>query len=211
MTKEIEILTKPSSSFSGSNENWVEVKTVKQLNYFYKLYPYNQRLKSIFGAEIDFNTSVSLRRRIETDLSTNKTKDIFVLKSSVNGSNRIEKNVNASDLSEEATLYLESLDFASKWKRTRVVKENDKYPYIEFYFNENTGYGTTVELEYVGKEDTDNVLTYLRDTANELGLVEITKEQLDKMYAFYCSNWPFYFNNNLEFSKAEWQELGINV
>ena len=211
MTREIEILTKPSSNFNNNNEDWIEVKTVKQLNYFYELYPYNERLKSIFGADIDFGTNVSLRRRVETDLSTNKTKDIFVLKSSVNGSNRIEKNVNSENLSKEATLYLESLDFASKWKRTRVVKENDKYPYIEFYFNENTGYGTTVELEYIGKEETDDVLTYLRDTASKLGLVEITKEQLDRMYVFYCANWPFYFNNNLEFSKVEWEELGINV
>jgi hypothetical protein len=211
MTTEIEILTKPTAKFDNYNEDWIEVKTVKQLNYFYELYPYNERLKSIFGAEIDFGNNVSLRRRIETDLSTNKTKDLFVLKSSVNGSNRIEKNINATDLSEEGLLYLESLNFASKWKRTRVVKENDKYPYIEFYFNENTGYGTTVELEYVGKEETDDVLTYLRCTASKLNLVEITKEQLDRMYTFYCANWSFYFNNNLEFSKAEWQELGINV
>lgn len=210
MTREIEILTKPTTSFD-SNEGWVEVKTVNQLNYFYKLYSYNERLKSIFDADIDFGVDVSLRRRVETDLSTNKTKDLFILKSSVNGSNRIEKNVNTSDLLEQDLLYLESLDFASKWKRTRVVKENNKYPYIEFYFNENTGYGTTIELEYIGKQQTDDVLAYLRDSANRLGLVEITKEQLDRMYIFYCNNWSFYFNNNLEFSKAEWEELGINV
>lgn len=211
MTTEIEILTKPSANFNISNEDWIEVKTVKQLNYFYKLYPYNERLKSIFDVDIDFNTNVSLRRRIETDLSTDKTKDLFILKSSVNGSNRIEKNVNAGDLTPEDLSYLESLEFASKWKRTRVVKENNKYPYIEFYFNDNTGYGTTIELEYIGKQQTDDVLEYLRDTASRLGLIEITKEQLDKMYIFYCNNWSFYFNNNLEFSKADWQELGINV
>ncbi len=210
MTKEIEILTKPTDKFNY-NKDWIEVKTVKQLNYFYELYPYNERLKSIFKADIDLGNNVSLRRRVETEVSTNKTKDLFVLKSSVNGSNRIEKTINSSDLSEEGLLYLESLNFASKWKRTRVVKENNTYPYIEFYFNENTGYGITIELEYTGKEETDDVLTYLRTTANELGLVEITKEQLDKMYIFYCSNWSFYFNNNLEFSKAEWEELGVNV
>lgn len=206
---EKEILTKPSTPITFDSD-WHLVKSVSQFNYFYQLVPYNSRLFNIFKADIYLDTNVSLRRRIETDLDTNKTQDFFVLKSSVNGTNRIEKNISVRDLSEEALLHLESFPYASKWRRFRSVYENDLYPYIEFYFNKNSGYGDTVELEYVGQH-TENVFDYLRSTAGALGLQELTKQQLDCMYTKYCSSWQYYFDNNAEFSKSVWQELGINV
>lgn len=206
---EKEILTKPSTPITFDSD-WHLVKSVSQFNYFYQLVPYNARLFNIFKADINLDTEVSLRRRIETDLDTNKTQDFFVLKSSVNGTNRIEKNVLARDLSEEALLYLESFTYASKWRRFRSVYENDNYLYIEFYFNKNSGYGDTVELEYIGQH-TENIFVYLRSTADALNLQELTKQQLDCMYTKYCSNWQYYFDNNAEFSKSVWQELGINV
>ena len=78
-------------------------------------------------------------------------------------------------------------DVQIKWLRKRICFEKDD---IFIYFDDTKGYGKIIELEkHVDDSKADETHEMLKRKMNELGLKLTPKEEFNKKFEHYKSNW----------------------
>lgn len=130
----------------------------------------------------------------------NQTKTFLVIKSALKGSDSINGDVRL-EFEEEVPFTIKDLDKLlvsigfeeqAKWSRYQeVFKVQD----ITLNLNKNAGYGYLVELEICTEQESDvtSKLNTLREVLDKLGLRELPKDRLARMFDFYNNNWQKYY------------------
>lgn len=133
---------------------------------------------------------------------------LFIVKASVdsttseNGIARIELEIPVLDLTLEdldAKVQGASFAYQAKWSRDR---EEYAFRDITVTVDRNAGYGYLAELEKMVTDEKElaEAEAYLRSTLNELGLVELEQDRLERMFAHYNANWPEYYGTSKVFT-----------
>lgn len=140
-------------------------------------------------------TKLSVRTRLAKD------KAIFVIKASIddttseNGTARMEfeHEMNQMTLDELDKLLLDSdFDYQAKWSRER---DEHKVDNISITIDKNAGYGYLAEFEIVESDPAlaESSKEQLRNFMKELEVEELAQDRLERMFAYYNSNWRDYY------------------
>ena len=130
----------------------------------------------------------------------------FILKASIgddssaNGGSRIE-------VDEPVKLSLEQLDkklidaglaYQAKWSRER---EEYKSKNTHITIDKNAGYGYLAEFEQVVDDSSkaEEARRELSGLMDELGVLELPQERLERMFAHYNKHWPEYYGTDKVF------------
>lgn len=108
----------------------------------------------------------------------------------------------AVTLDELDVLVLEAgFAYQAKWSRDR---EEYAYKGANVCLDKNAGYGYLAEFEKIvqNEEDAETVRAEIAELMAELGVVELSQEQLARMFAFYNENWPDYYGTDKTFFVA---------
>ncbi len=146
------------------------------------------------------------------DLSI-RTRDLdgkvfFVIKASIdetassNGIARIEVEAVIEDLTLEKLdrLLIDSgLSYQAKWSRQR---EEYKIKDITITIDKNAGYGYLAEFEKIvnDEDQSENVTKELRELMDELEVVELAQDRLERMFDYYNKHWEEYYGTDKIFN-----------
>jgi len=185
--------------------------TNKQLNHYFKdgnlaaLYEKTQHLfsgemKEKFHhiAEKGTNFSVRTRQRDEEVL--------LVVKASVD-SGTSSNAVSRLEFEESVPCSLNELDqlveeagftYQAKWSRER---EEYSYKGANVCIDRNAGYGYLAEFEKVVHDDSvlEDARAEINALMQELDVMELPQDRLERMFAFYNTNWPEYYGTDKTF------------
>lgn len=103
-------------------------------------------------------------------------------------------------LGELDALVLEAgFTYQAKWSRER---EEYTYKGANVCIDKNAGYGYLAEFEKVVHDEAvlDQVRAELDALMQELGVVELPQDRLERMFAFYNTNWPEYYGTDKTFT-----------
>ena len=189
------------------------ISSNKQLNHYFidgdfdKLY---KAVEPLFSKE----TSRKLKEIIDEghDFSI-RTRDIngkilLVIKASIddttsaNGIARIEFEEEAGDktLDELDKILLDAgFKYQAKWSRER---EEYECRGVSISIDKNAGYGYLAEFEKVinDKNESENVQKELRSLMDEVGVIELALDRLERMFAYYNEHWPEYYGTDKIFN-----------
>jgi predicted adenylyl cyclase CyaB len=186
--------------------------THKQLNHYFE----GGDLTSLFEKisthlnEGQQNRFADIKERAKTFSVRTRWADgkvILVIKASVddttssNGTARIEFEV-------ELDLSLEELDqliltsgfkYQAKWSRERTEYT---YKNTSVSIDKNAGYGYLAEFESIESDQgaLDEAKNRLRQMMDELEVVELSQDRLERMFAYYNENWPDYYGTDKIFN-----------
>ncbi len=183
----------------------------KQLNHYFT----EGNLENLFEkTEHFFSSEIKEKFRHIAEKGTNfsvrtRQKDaevLLVVKASVdegsssNAVSRLEFEESvACTLDELDTLVLEAgFTYQAKWSRER---EEYAYKGANVCIDKNAGYGYLAEFEKVVNDETvlENVRAELNQIMQELGVEELPQDRLERMFAFYNTNWPEYYGTDRTF------------
>lgn len=121
--------------------------------------------------------------------------------SSSNGVSRIEFEDKMSITLDEldSLLLTAGLEYQAKWSREREeYKLND----LNICLDKNAGYGYLAEFEKVvsDKAVADSVKNSLLKTMEGFGVEELPQERLERMFAYYNTNWKDYYGTDKVFT-----------
>jgi adenylate cyclase class IV len=153
-----------------------------------------EKLKAITEAGVDF----SVRTREVNG------KVLLVVKASIddttsaNGIARIEfeEEVSALTLEElDQKLLSIGFEYQAKWSRER---EEYTCKNVNVTVDKNAGYGYLAEFEKVvdDAKHAESVQHELRTLMEELEVVELAQDRLERMFAHYNENWPKYYGTD---------------
>jgi len=177
-----------------------------QLNHYFlsngDLTKLEEKLAPFFDGEKKEKLKKILEKGKEHSLRTREMEGevFFVVKASVddttssNGILRMEFEEKVDILMEELDRILEEagFDYQAKWSRDREEYNKDDF-YITI--DKNAGYGYLSEFE-IQTEDPDSLngaKQKIMDFMQELGLVELSQDRLERMFKFYNENWRDYY------------------
>lgn len=150
---------------------------------------------------IKYGQNISVRTRGAND------KVILVIKASVgsdtssNGIKRIEfesfVNVQLSQL--DQLLIDSGFTYQAKWSREREEYVCDS---LSVCLDRNAGYGYVVEFEKVTNDEKslEDIRKYLLSVMQKLEVEELAQDRLERMFAYYNSNWEKYYGTDRVFS-----------
>lgn len=151
-----------------------------------------------------------LREGKNISIRTRKADDevLFVIKASIddttssNGTARIEfeARVTMSIDKLDALVIASGCEYQAKWSRDREeYKMNDG---THICIDRNAGYGYLAEFERVvsEKDSTEEVKKDLRALMNELGVLELPQDRLERMFAYYNEHWQEYYGTEKTFT-----------
>lgn len=183
----------------------------KQLNHYFEggsLDALYEKTKHLFSDEVtekfhhiaEKGTSFSVRTRQRDD------KVLLVVKASVDEGTS-SNAVSRLEFEEPVSLTLDELDalvlqsgfaYQAKWSRER---EEYTYKGLNVCIDRNAGYGYLAEFEKVIHDEQD--LTLVRKEIDsimeELGVVELPQDRLERMFAYYNENWPQFYGTDSVF------------
>jgi adenylate cyclase class IV len=145
--------------------------------------------------------SISLRTR-ETNGSV-----LLVMKASIDDTTS-ENGISRIEFEAKLPMSIDELDqkildagftYQAKWSRERQTYANDK---VTLCIDKNAGYGYLAEFEKV-TDDADAVESVrddLRALMNELDVVELAQDRLERMFSFYNENWEDYYGTDKTFT-----------
>lgn len=150
-------------------------------------------------AEQGTNFSVRTRERDEEVL--------LVVKASV-GEGTSSNAVSRLEFEESVPVSLAELDelvlesgftYQAKWSRER---EEYSYKGANVCIDKNAGYGYLAEFEKVVHDDAalDAVRAEIDALMTELGVAELKQDRLERMFAFYNTNWLEYYGTDRTFT-----------
>jgi len=136
---------------------------------------------------------------------------ILVMKASIddttssNGISRLEFEVRLPSLTLDQLdqLLLDAgLQYQAKWSRWR---ESFQAGNVTISIDKNAGYGYLAEFEMlVGSADNvDHAKKELRKLMEKLGVKELGQKHLERMFAYYNSNWKDYYGTEKTFTIEE--------
>lgn len=125
---------------------------------------------------------------------------ILVIKASIDETNsinwtwRIEFEVDMNISIEELDKILldSGFPYGSKWSRSR-----EEYSYKDYTvcIDKNSWYWYIAELERVvsDEKDLEKIKKEIRDEISTLWFEELSQDRVNRMYEYYCKNWPDYY------------------
>lgn len=121
---------------------------------------------------------------------------------SANGISRLEFQAELPDLSLDefdGMLLASGLEYQAKWSRER---EEYTCKDCTVTVDKNAGYGYLAEFERVVGEEADRsaVESELRAFMDEIGVVELPQDRLERMFAHYNAHWPEYYGTDKIFT-----------
>ncbi|OHA88675.1 MAG: hypothetical protein A2741_02250 [Candidatus Zambryskibacteria bacterium RIFCSPHIGHO2_01_FULL_43_27] len=184
----------------------------KQLNHYFLLndagrlkdalikYISNDK-REAFEKILSEGSSMSVRTR-DTD-----GKVIFVIKASI-GSDSSSNGVSRIEFEQKMDMSLDELDkllldaglaYQAKWSREREEYGLDG---TNICLDRNAGYGYLAEFERISEDrsQTDDIKKELYSLMNELGVEELPQDRLERMFAYYNSNWRDYYGTDKVFN-----------
>lgn len=187
--------------------------TSKQLNHYFRagdanrlklaIQPYLNRKQKAELAEV-----LELKHQVRTrwERKNHGDKVLLVIKGSntddaVNGSNRkeveIEFKLSLSEL--DAMIGWSGYEVESKWSRSRQHFTTDEL--IDVFIDWNAGYGPIVEFEAIVSTEieAEEALKQIDAMMRLMGVQELDKGRLQRMYAFYKSRWQEYYRTDKVF------------
>ncbi len=186
--------------------------TNKQLNHYFKdgnLEQLFEKTKHLFTedhigkfkhiAEKGKNFSVRTRER--------DGEVLLVVKASIDEGTS-SNTVSRLEFEEPVPCTLEELDalvqeagftYQAKWSRER---EEYSYKGANICIDKNAGYGYLAEFEKVVHDESvlGQVREEIEELMRELGVAELPQDRLERMFAFYNSNWPEYYGTDKTFT-----------
>ncbi len=189
----------------------VQVSTNKQLNHYFTdgnledlfaktehLFSSDVKAKFKHIAEKGTNFSVRTRQRDEEVL--------LVVKASIDEGTSAN-TVSRLEFEEAVPASLEELDmlvldsgfsYQAKWSRER---EEYTYKGANVCIDKNAGYGYLAEFEKVVHDETllEQVRQEIGTIMEELEVMELPQDRLERMFAFYNTNWPEYYGTDKTF------------
>ena len=202
------------------------VSTNKQLNHYFKdgdineLYAKTQSLfsdkqKEKFKSIVEKGTNFSVRTRQMAKASMNGSSPdgtfrddevLLVVKASVDEGTSAN-TVTRLEFEEPVRVALKELDalvesagftYQAKWSRER---EEYSYKGANVCFDKNAGYGYLAEFEKVVEDDTllAEARKNIEELMEELGVVELPQDRLERMFTHYNENWPEYYGTDKTF------------
>lgn len=166
---------------------WIPRGSVEQMNHYFD------------------SRAGSLRTRYERKISSTREgvpRVYLVAKSGeLHGSVRKEYELSVDSTLEQLDelLITAGNNLKSRWYRRRETLGKDG---ISICLDRNDGYGFVVEIEKMSYTDdgADESVLMIRTLADSLGLEEISKATLDKMYKHYTDNWSDYYRKGKTFN-----------
>lgn len=187
------------------------ISTNKQLNHYFTggdiktLYEETQKFfnadqQQKFLMIVEKGTSFSVRTR-QRDAEV-----LLVVKASIDSGTsantvsrlEFEEAVPAS-LNELDALLLESgFTYEAKWSRER---EEYVYKGVNVCLDKNAGYGYLAEFEKIvlPEDSLNGVRSMIDEVMRELGVVELSQDRLERMFAHYNERWPEYYGTDKTF------------
>ena len=185
------------------------VSSNKQLNHYFidgdldKLY---KNVEGLFLKEISESLKDIISEGRDFSVRTREIdgKILLVIKASIddttsaNGSSRIEfeEEVEGKTLNELDNLLLDAdFKYQAKWSRER---EEYTCKGISVSIDKNAGYGYLAEFERM-IDDSDKAgeaQKELRLLMEEVGVVELAQDKLERMFAHYNKHWPEYYGTD---------------
>lgn len=125
--------------------------------------------------------------------------------SSANGITRLEFEAEAQGVTLEALDMLvmdAGYQVQAKWSRRREAYRLDDDVVISI--DQNAGYGFLAEFEVLARDasQAQTQSARLRGLMNELGLVELAQDRLERMFAYYNAHWRDYYGTDKTFTIA---------
>ncbi len=189
----------------------VQVSSNKQLNHYFT----DGNLENLFAkTEHLFSDDVKTKFKHIAEKGTNfsvrsrqKNEEVLIVVkasvdegSSANSVSRLEfEEVVPISLEELDALVLESgFTYQAKWSRER---EEYAYKGTNVCIDKNAGYGYLAEFEKVVHDEAvlEQVRQEIDTIMSELGVMELPQERLERMFAFYNTNWPEYYGTDRTF------------
>lgn len=187
------------------------VSTNKQLNHYFTggnveaLYEKTQHLftddvREKFQHMAEKGTNFSVRTRQKDDEVLLVMKASLDAGTSSNGVSRLEfeEPVPISLTELDALLEDAGFTYQAKWSRER---EEYAYKGANVCIDRNAGYGYLAEFEKVIHDESLVALVRAEIDAlmAELEVEELAQERLERMFAFYNTNWPEYYGTDKTF------------
>ncbi len=187
------------------------VSTNKQLNHYFT----GGDMQKLYTSTEDFFADVVKEKfkhitEVGTDFSVRtRQKDsevLLVIKASVdagtsaNAVSRLEfeESVPGSLHELDAILLDAGFSYQAKWSRER---EEYVYKGTNVCIDKNAGYGYLAEFEKIVEDgrSIDMVRAEIDTVMQELGAIELSQDRLERMFAFYNTNWPEYYGTEKTF------------
>lgn len=187
------------------------VSTNKQLNHYFTggnveaLYEKTQHLftddaREKFQHMAEKGTNFSVRTRQKDDEVLLVMKASLDAGTSSNGVSRLEfeEPVPVSLTELDALLEDAGFTYQAKWSRER---EEYAYKGANVCIDRNAGYGYLAEFEKVIHDESlvASVRAEIDALMAELEVEELAQERLERMFAFYNTNWPEYYGTDKTF------------
>jgi predicted adenylyl cyclase CyaB len=156
--------------------------------------------KESFNKILDEGVNVSVRTR-DADGTV-----IFVMKASI-GSDSSSNGVSRVEFESKMDMRIDELDqllldagleYQAKWSRER---KEYKMGDINICIDKNAGYGYLAEFEKMSDnaEESDNIKQELASLMSECGVEELLQDRLERMFAYYNTNWQDYYGTDKVF------------
>jgi predicted adenylyl cyclase CyaB len=196
-------ITKTGGSLVAKNNQLNHYFTVSDVSKFKeKLVPHiSEKNRALFNKILAEGSNFSIRTR-DTDGEVKLVvKASIGSDSSSNGVSRMEFEDTVSiTLDELDKLLLDSgLEYQAKWSREREeYKLND----VNICLDRNAGYGYLAEFEKVipDRAMADSVKAELLSMMKDYGVVELSQDRLERMFAYYNNNWRDYYGTEKVFN-----------
>lgn len=166
------------------------------------------KTEHLFSTEVKEKFRDIAEKGIEFSVrSRQKNNDVYlVVKASVDEGTS-SNAVSRLEFEEKVECSLNELDmcvldagftYQAKWSRER---EEYGYKGANVCIDKNAGYGYLAEFEKVvdNESSLDDVRAELEVLMRELGVAELPQDRLERMFAFYNTNWPEYYGTDKTF------------
>lgn len=187
------------------------VSTNKQLNHYFEggdVQELFEKTKHLFTEDEQEKLLKTIERGTEYSIRTRQRDDeiLLVVKASIDDRSSAH-TIKRIEFEEPVTISLDALDeillsagfdYLAKWSRER---EEYAYKGASVCLDKNAGYGYVAEFEKIVPDENmaDAVRAELDELMAELGVVELSQDRLDKMFAHYNANWPDYYGTEKVF------------
>jgi predicted adenylyl cyclase CyaB len=196
------ILEKEGSLVSKNNQlnHYFIVHNIDKFKSDIRKYVSDEK-KELFDKITNEGNNFSVRTR-DTDGEVK-----LVIKASI-GSDTSSNGVSRMEFEDKLNITLDELDnlligagleYQAKWSRER---EEYKVGEVNVCLDKNAGYGYLAEFERVvgDKSAADNIKQELLSIMGEFGVKELPQDRLERMFAYYNSNWRDYYGTEKVFN-----------
>ncbi len=191
--------------------NCALISTNKQLNHYFEggdMQDLYDKVEYLFGEEERAKLKTTIDRGAEFSIRSRQRDGevLLVVKASIDEGTSAN-TVKRMEFEEPVLITLDELDlllleagfsYQAKWSRER---EEYAYKGANVCLDKNAGYGYLAEFEKIvhDEAEADEVRDEIDALMSELEVVELAQDRLARMFSFYNTNWPDYYETNRVF------------